>query len=810
MAQDIKVALTLDNKQFNKGLAQSQKKTKQFSKEAKSGVSGLTKAFAGLFAAIGVGEIIKLGDEFTNLNNRLKAVTGSSDEAAKALRLVTQVAADSRSSLSATAGLYADLIIATKDLGTSQAEIADITRVFGQTLAISGADAAGASGAIRQFGQALASGVLRGEEFNSMAENNSAFMLQFADALGKPIGELRALAKEGALTADVILAAVRIMKDKVQKDFDLTAVTVGQAFTSLRNATLALFGSIESETGVMQGLASAIESLAKSINNVDVGKLVESFDKLVYAAGLLIVVFGAGGILGLLGRLQGGFIAMGTGVAAGGKTLTAFGMIAKNTKSLLQGLLGVVTLGFMGGGKGGAPVGGLLGSIGKVLANVGRLAVRFLGPIAGVIGILELLSFASKKLGGPDFMKGPRDAIIDFSKGLLGFETAAEKATRELEELNQAEEDAAEAAKKKAAADAKAAKAAEAKINLEKTYAHFLSELNKKIITNVRNEEFRLQAIDELTEAYESGLMGLDHYVQAMKILNETLIDVDERLKDARSAVTDFNNEVLSGTNDLQKELDQLNMTAFQKSQDDIKRDLEELRDETLKDLKDELEGLDVNIDADAIKTITDQMDAVTIATQAAIIAQQDLGKQGYDASRLFSTGWDQALTEFKDNIDDKASKAKEVFETFTKGVEDAFVNFAKTGKLSFKDLLDSMVEMLIRSQIQNLMSTLLGASGSGGIGDFFSKIFGKAQGGPVQGGTPYMVGEQGPELFVPNNSGQITPNNKLGGGGTVNNTYITNSISAVDAKSVAQLFAENRKTLLGTVQMAQNEMPYG
>ena len=107
-------------------------------------------------------------------------------------------------------------------------------------------------------------------------------------------------------------------------------------------------------------------------------------------------------------------------------------------------------------------------------------------------------------------------------------------------------------------------------------------------------------------------------------------------------------------------------------------------------------------------------------------------------------------------------------------------------------------------------MGTLLSTTAGGKFGDFLGSIFGRAQGGPVQGGTPYMVGEKGPELFVPNSSGQITPNNKLGGGGTVNNTYITNSISAVDAKSVAQLFAENRKTLLGSVQMAQNEMPYG
>ena len=86
--------------------------------------------------------------------------------------------------------------------------------------------------------------------------------------------------------------------------------------------------------------------------------------------------------------------------------------------------------------------------------------------------------------------------------------------------------------------------------------------------------------------------------------------------------------------------------------------------------------------------------------------------------------------------------------------------------------------------------------------------IFGFADGGRPPIGRPSIVGERGPELFVPNTAGNIIPNDQLGGG-TVNNTYITNQISAIDAKSVAQLFAENRKTLLGTVQMAQKEMPY-
>ena len=95
--------------------------------------------------------------------------------------------------------------------------------------------------------------------------------------------------------------------------------------------------------------------------------------------------------------------------------------------------------------------------------------------------------------------------------------------------------------------------------------------------------------------------------------------------------------------------------------------------------------------------------------------------------------------------------------------------------------------------------------------------IPGFAEGGNVKGGGPIMVGEKGPELFVPPSSGRIIPNNQLGQGSGGNavasapttNNYITNNIQALDSRSVAQVFAENRKTLLGTVRMAENEMPY-
>jgi hypothetical protein len=106
------------------------------------------------------------------------------------------------------------------------------------------------------------------------------------------------------------------------------------------------------------------------------------------------------------------------------------------------------------------------------------------------------------------------------------------------------------------------------------------------------------------------------------------------------------------------------------------------------------------------------------------------------------------------------------------------------------------------------------GGGGGEGAGLFATALsFFAADGGQVGAGKMGMVGEKGPELFIPRSAGTIVPNNQLGGSGqVVNNTNVTNNhytVNAVDAKSVAQLFAENRKQLLGTVRMAQAEQPY-
>ena len=288
MAQDIKVALTLDNKQFNSALKDSKKKAKSFSKDTTKEVNGLTTAFKGLIAAIGVREIISLGDEFTVLNNRLKAVTNSQEDAASAFKLVQQVASNTRADLGAVASLFSDITLATEEMGLTQQQVATVASTFSKALKVSGADAGAAAGAIRQFGQALASGVLRGDEFNSINEANSKFMGEFAKALGVTRGELRDMAKEGVLTSEVILQATERMAASVDADFAKTSSTIGESFVALKNSMIVLFGTLEQETGVFGSIADGVNRIATALEGI--GPAIKGLAQL---AGALALVFGS-------------------------------------------------------------------------------------------------------------------------------------------------------------------------------------------------------------------------------------------------------------------------------------------------------------------------------------------------------------------------------------------------------------------------------------------------------------------------------------------------------------------------------------
>jgi hypothetical protein len=186
----------------------------------------------------------------------------------------------------------------------------------------------------------------------------------------------------------------------------------------------------------------------------------------------------------------------------------------------------------------------------------------------------------------------------------------------------------------------------------------------------------------------------------------------------------------------------------------------------------------------------------------------QAVTASAYESSRTFATGWTQAFNEYADAAYNAANNAKNIFATTTKGMEDMIVNFTKTGKLEFKSFLGSIVEQILRSQIQQVLaqSFKIGGASSGGssfFGDLFSAFISggsRAAGGPVSAGRAYTVGESGPETFVPTGAGSVVP-----GTGATSVTY---NINAVDASSFRTLVASDPEFIFAVTEQGRRRFP--
>lgn len=234
----------------------------------REGMSGLAGAARLVIGSLVVQKLVQFADAATLLDARLRIVSRSSEEYANANGLVLDIAQRTRSELNSTANLYTRLSTALKDTGASQQEIARLTETINKAFVVSGASAGEAAAAITQLSQGLASGTLRGDEFNSVAEQAPVIMDALAKQLGVTRGELREMAADGKITADLVRTALAGAAAEIDEKFAQVPQTIGGAFTQLTNALQSTVGWFNEAGGASNLVVQGINFITDVIQNL--------------------------------------------------------------------------------------------------------------------------------------------------------------------------------------------------------------------------------------------------------------------------------------------------------------------------------------------------------------------------------------------------------------------------------------------------------------------------------------------------------------------------------------------------------------
>ena len=277
-------------RQTNKALTTTTKKAKTANKAFSDFSGALNLNTLALSAALGVAatKAVKYADAFTSINNKLKLATADSEQLTIVTDKLFESSNNTGSSIEASVELYAKLERSTRTLGISQDKLLNITDSINKAFIISGASTAEASGAIRQLGQALSSGVLRGEEFNSISEQAPVIMEAVSKATGKTVGQLKKLAAEGKITSKVLIESLERYKKKIDKDYATAQKTFAQKLEKSTNEVIRFVGESKSLNLAVDNIGDALVSASENmetIGNILQGVLIVAIGK--YTAGMV-------------------------------------------------------------------------------------------------------------------------------------------------------------------------------------------------------------------------------------------------------------------------------------------------------------------------------------------------------------------------------------------------------------------------------------------------------------------------------------------------------------------------------------------
>ena len=252
------------------------KETDSTAQTAQKGIAGLKTgytALVGAMAAIGVGlgirELAETADAYTNLSARINIATSEGGNFTQAMAGVHQVALMTNTSLDATAGLFTKVNDVGKQMGMTQQQSLNLVKTINMAIQTGGGSAQASEAAIVQLTQALQSGVLRGDEFNSIMEQAPGISTALAKSLGVTTGELRAMAGEGQLSAEKVIKALQNQSAAIEADYAKFPTTIGNALQRISTQWQILIGTMDQANGASATVAQWLVTLADNMGVVE-------------------------------------------------------------------------------------------------------------------------------------------------------------------------------------------------------------------------------------------------------------------------------------------------------------------------------------------------------------------------------------------------------------------------------------------------------------------------------------------------------------------------------------------------------------
>lgn len=276
-------------KQFELNFTKAQAKAKQFSERTTQYLNNIEKAAntinkttsrtflagivssGGSYLSSGISDVIKYADSYTELQNRIRLVTNSQTAMVAATESVFDISLKTNQAVGATAQIYQRFAQNADRLNLSQLQVSELTETVAKSVAISGASAGAAEAALMQFGQALGSAELRGDELNSVIEQTPGLADAIAKGLGVTTGELKNLAKAGQLDIHTVIQALVKARDTVDNDFNKRVKTLSMSFTNLETSITKFSGEANSALGITQKLATGVDFVSDHLQELIIG-----------------------------------------------------------------------------------------------------------------------------------------------------------------------------------------------------------------------------------------------------------------------------------------------------------------------------------------------------------------------------------------------------------------------------------------------------------------------------------------------------------------------------------------------------------